>query len=81
MPNVHHRDYYTNELWNIPSVVELAESQKTASIASEQVKRRGPAEVTSTEGDSHRCFYMTHFYTTLYNSDRHLPAGSYRGKQ
>lgn len=40
MPNVHHGDY-TNELWNIPSVVALTESQKTASAASEQVKRRG----------------------------------------
>lgn len=40
MPNVHHGDY-TNELWNIPSVAELTEFQKTASAASERVKRHG----------------------------------------
>lgn len=46
MPNVHHGDC-TNELWNIPSVAELTESQKTASAASEQVKRHGWASARS----------------------------------
>lgn len=69
MPNVHHGGY-TNELWNIPSVAELTESQEMAWVSL--------STAMSTEGDSHKCFYMTHSYTTLYNSDRCLPAGSHR---